>query len=354
MSKLSDKIAAALYGFALRVRHLLFDLNILKSVEFKIPIICVGNINIGGTGKTPTVEMLVEHYSQSYNVAVLSRGYGRVTKGYRVVNTDDYYRNVGDEPLQIKRKFPNVVVVVCEKRVEGVRRIQQEFPDVNMVIMDDGFQHRYIKPLVNIIIADANRPVYRDHLYPVGNLRDTLNSLHRAHLFVVTKCPDDIKPIYMREYHMYLIEKPSQALFFTRMQVSAPCPIFAEVQTTVEPGAKVIAMSGIGNNLAFQQGLESRYNVVATLAFDDHHAYRKSDLAEMERLLDEHPDAVIMTTEKDSVKLVNSNAIPGKVRSKLFYERISLRFLAEGRDELFARIDKEIKNMNNEKHIKGL
>jgi tetraacyldisaccharide 4'-kinase len=343
-----------LYGAALRLRHLLFDLNIIKSVEFKIPIICVGNINIGGTGKTPTVEMLVEHYSQSYNVAVLSRGYGRVTKGYRVVQTDDYYRNVGDEPLQIKRKFPNVVVVVCEKRVEGVQRLQEEFPDVNMVIMDDGFQHRYIKPLVNIIIADANRPVYRDHLYPVGNLRDTLNSLHRAHLFVVTKCPDDIKPIYMREYHMYLIEKPSQALFFTRMQVSSPCSIFAEVDATVEPGAKVIAMSGIGNNLAFQQGLATRYDVVDTLAFDDHHAYRKSDLIEMERLLDKYPDAVIMTTEKDSVKLVNSNVIPGKVRRKLFYERISLRFLAEGRDELFARIDKEIKNMNNEKHIKGL
>jgi tetraacyldisaccharide 4'-kinase len=138
------------------------------------------------------------------------------------------------------------------------------------------------------------------------------------------------------------------------MQVSSPCSIFAEVDATVEPGAKVIAMSGIGNNLAFQQGLATRYDVVDTLAFDDHHAYRKSDLIEMERLLDKYPDAVIMTTEKDSVKLVNSNVIPGKVRRKLFYERISLRFLAEGRDELFARIDKEIKNMNNEKHIKGL
>lgn len=354
MKELSAKIAAWLYGVALRLRHMLFDFNILRSVEFEIPIICVGNINIGGTGKTPTVEMLVEHYSQSYNVAVLSRGYGRVTKGYRVVETTDYYRNVGDEPLQIKRKFPNVKVIVCEKRVEGVRRILEEFPDVNMVIMDDGFQHRYIKPLVNIVIADANRPVYRDHLYPQGNLRDTLNSLHRAHLFVVTKCPDDIKPIYMREYRMYLIEKPSQELFFTRMQVSQPCPIFAGVENTVEAGAKVIAMSGIGNNLAFQQGLASRYEVVETLAFDDHHAYRKSDLVEMKRLLAKYPDAVIMTTEKDAVKLVNSNAIPDEVRSKLFYECISLRFLAEGRDELFARIDKEIKNMNNEKHIKGL
>jgi tetraacyldisaccharide 4'-kinase len=328
------KIASLFYGAAIKLRHLLFDMKVLHSERFDIPIICVGNITVGGTGKTPTVEMLVEHYSQSYNVAVLSRGYGRVTKGYRVVEANDYYRNVGDEPLQIKRKFPNVVVVVCEKRVEGVRCLREEFPDVNMVIMDDGFQHRYIKPLVNIVIADANRPVYRDHLFPVGNLRDTLSSLHRAHIFIVTKCPDDIKPIYMREYLMYLIEKPSQVLFFTRMQVSQPCPIFAEVEGVVEQGAKVIAMSGIGNNLAFKQGLESRYEVVEALAFDDHHAYRKSDLAEMERLLSEYPDAVIMTTEKDAVKLRRSRRVPEIIRKRLFYMPMIMEFI-EGSDHDF-------------------
>jgi tetraacyldisaccharide 4'-kinase len=353
MKEILKKIAAYLYGVGLKVRHVLFDWNILHSEKFDIPIICVGNITIGGTGKTPTVEMLTEHYSKTYNVAVLSRGYGRVTKGYRVVSVDDHYRQVGDEPLQIKRKFPNVTVVVGEKRVDAVRRIREEFPEVNMVIMDDGFQHRYIKPLVNIVIVDANRPAYRDHLYPVGNLRDTLDSLHRANFFIVTKCPLDIKPVYMREYREYLVEKPSQEIFYSRMQVTPPSPIFAEVEDELAPNTPVIAMSGIGDNVAYAEGLKQRYKVVETLAFGDHHAYRKSDLARIKQALNEHPNAVIMTTEKDAVKLVNSKAIPDEVRRKIYYERISLRFLAEGKQDLFDRIDKEIKNMNNGEYIKG-
>lgn len=356
MKDILKRIVAGLYGVGLKIRHTLFDWNILRSVKFDIPIICVGNITVGGTGKTPTVEMLVEHYSESYNVAVLSRGYGRVTKGYRVVSVDDHYRQVGDEPLQIKRKFPNVTVVVGEKRVDAVRRLREEFPDVNMVIMDDGFQHRYIKPLVNIVIVDANRPAYRDKLYPMGNLRDTTDSLHRANFFIVTKCPPYMKPVYMREYREYLVEKPSQEIFYSRMQIAPPCPIFADVEEIITPNsdAKVIAMSGIGDNSAFAEGLKQRYNVVTTLAFSDHHAYRKSDLALIQQTIAAYPDAVIMTTEKDAVKLVNSKVIPDEVRRKLFYERITLRFLAEGKYELFARIDKEIKNMNNEQHIKGL
>lgn len=348
------KIASIFYGAAIKLRHLLFDMNILHSEKFNIPIICVGNITVGGTGKTPTVEMLVEHYSEYYNVAVLSRGYGRATKGYRVVTVDDTYRNVGDEPLQIKRKFPNITVIVCEKRAFAIHRIQEEFPDVNMIIMDDGFQHRYVEPLVNIIIVDAARPVYRDHLLPYGQLRDTTDSLSRAHYFIVTKCPENMKPIQMREYRMWLQEKPSQEIFFSRMQTIEACSVFAEVEGTVPNGADVIAMSGIGDNEAFNKGLKMRYNVVETIDLDDHHSYRMSDLKRMSGALERHPDAVIMTTEKDAVKLVNSKAIPQELRDKLFYEKISMRFLGESRMELFARIDKDIKNRDNGTHIRGL
>lgn len=348
------KIASLFYGAAIKLRHLLFDMNILHSERFDIPIICVGNITVGGTGKTPTVEMLVEHYSEEYNVAVLSRGYGRFTKGYRVVGVDDTYRTVGDEPLQIKQKYPHVVVVVCEKRAFAIHRIKEEFPDVNMVIMDDGFQHRYVNPLINIVIIDANRPVERDHLLPYGQLRDTTDSLDRANYFIVTKCPEDMTPIGMRIMRKVLVGKPSQGIFFSRMAIMPPCPVFADVTGTVECGASVIAMSGIGDNEAFNKGLEKRYKVVAALDFDDHHSYRISDLRKMEHALAKYPDAVIMTTEKDAVKLSHSSAIPEEIRKKLFFERISLRFVGDSRKELFSKIDSDIKNRSNGLYIKGL
>lgn len=348
------KIASLFYGAAIKLRHLLFDMNILHSERFDIPIICVGNITVGGTGKTPTVEMLVEHYSEVYNVAVLSRGYGRKTEGYRVVEENDTYRTVGDEPLQIKRKFPNIKVIVCEKRAFAVHRIKEEFPEVNMIIMDDGFQHRYIEPLVNIIIVDANRPVQHDHLLPYGQLRDTTDSLSRAHYFIVTKCPENMKPIDMRLMNKWLIEKPSQEIYFSRMQAATPCPVFAGIEDTVAHGAMVIAMSGIGDNEAFNRGLSQRYKVVDTIDLDDHHSYRMSDLKRMQQLLAKHPNAVIMTTEKDAVKLSHSDAIPEDLRHKLFYEKIALLFVGKSRMDLFERIDNDIKNRDNGAYIKGL
>ena len=332
----------------------MFDTNILHSERFEIPIICVGNITVGGTGKTPTVEMLVEHYAEEYNIAVLSRGYGRTTKGYRVVNVDDTYRVVGDEPLQIKQKYPDITVVVCEKRTFAIHRIQEEFPEVNMIIMDDGFQHRYVEPLVNIIIVDYNRPVEHDHLLPYGQLRDTTDSLSRANYFIVTKCPEDMTPIAMRIKRKVLVEKPSQEIFFSRMAVRPPCSVFADVEGSVEQGAKVIAMSGIGDNEAFNKGLAKRYDVVDTIDLDDHHSYRMSDLHKIQRMLAKYPDAVIMTTEKDAVKLAHSKAVPQEMHSKIFFERISLCFVGNSRKELFAKIDNDIKNRRNGLYIKGL
>lgn len=348
------KIMSFFYGVAIRLRHWLFDMKIIHSEKFNdIPIICVGNITVGGTGKTPTVEMLVEHYSQTYNVAILSRGYGRRTKGYREVLVDDNYREVGDEPLQMKRKFPNTTVVVCEKRAFAIKRIREEFPDVNMIIMDDGFQHRYVEPLVNIIIIDYNRPVNRDHLLPYGQLRDTVESLYRADYFIVTKCPETMKPFDTRE-RKWLMKKASQSMFFSRMYPEPSCPIFAEVQGTVPYGSKVIAMSGIGDSDSFNRGLEQRYEVVDCINFEDHHSYLVRDVKLMQKLLEENPGAVIMTTEKDAVKLARSSAIPSEMRNKLFYEKITMLFMDDGRAELFAKIDNDIRNKDNDGYIKGL
>ena len=347
-------ILSWIYRAVIAIRHRLYNWGVLKSYSFNIPVVCVGNITVGGTGKTPMTEMLISQLSDSYTIAMLSRGYGRRTKGYHEVQTTDKYLDVGDEPLQVKLKFPEAVVVVAEDRVAAIRRIQRDHPEVNLIIMDDGFQHRYVEPLINIVIVDANRPVERDHLLPYGQLRDTTDSLDRAHYFIVTKCPENMKPIDMRVMRKVLVEKPSQEIFFSRMQAAQPCSVFAGVEGTVSHGASVIAMSGIGDNEAFNKGLAQRYKVVDTLDLDDHHSYRMSDLKHITKLLNKHPEAVIMTTEKDAVKLAYSNAIPEELRHKMFYEKISLRFVGDSRMELFERIDNDIKNRDNGAYIKGL
>ena len=185
MKMFLQKIAALLYGMAIRVRNMLFDKQILPSKSYDIPIVCIGNITAGGTGKTPMVELVAGYLSKKYNVAVLSRGYGRKTQGYRVVDPFDHYSDVGDEPLQIKRKFPDIPVIVCERRTEGIERIRQQFSDVELIIMDDGFQHRWVKPYVNIVMIDYTRPVDKDDFMPAGQLRDSMESLNRANIFVM-------------------------------------------------------------------------------------------------------------------------------------------------------------------------
>ncbi len=354
MKQLLLKIASLIYGAAIRIRHAMFDWNMLHGKEFDIPVICVGNITVGGTGKTPAVEMLVNHFCRTYNVAVISRGYGRRTKGYREVFADDTYLDVGDEPLQIKRKFPDVVVAVCENRVDGIERMMEDYPSLNMVIMDDGFQHRYVKPFINIIMVDATRPVEHDNLLPYGQLRDTVSSLGRAHYFLVAKCPENgIKPIDANIMRKVLVQAPYQHIYFTGVKRCGVRPIFDDSGMTFDPRGKVIAMSGIGNNEAFNNGLRARYNVVDTLDFDDHHAYRIGDLKRIQKALDKHPDAVIFTTEKDAVKLAGSRNIPEDIRHRMFYESIEMSFHAGDKADFLQKLEKDINQRNNGTYIRG-
>lgn len=347
------KIASLIYGAVIRLRNLMFDIGWLDSRSFDIPVICVGNITVGGTGKTPTVEMLVAHYSRKCNVAVISRGYGRKTKGYKEVDVEDSYVSVGDEPLQIKRKFPSVPVAVCEKRVVGIERLLEEYPDTNLIIMDDGFQHRHVKPFLNIIMLDATRHVERDHLLPLGQLRDTIGTLYRAHYFIVTKCPEEMQPLDTRLWNKALVTKPSQRVYFTRMSQGMALPVFEDVNAVLPLGGKVIAMSGIGNNEAFNQAMAKRYNVVQTIDLDDHHIYRVNDLRMMKAALESYPDASIITTEKDAVKLSHSSRFPDQLRHRLFYERVDMSFVYDSASDFFDSLDKDINKFNDDKYVRG-
>lgn len=315
---------------AITLRHWMFDCKLIKSQNFKTPIICVGNITVGGTGKTPTAEMIVGYMKQYYNVAVLSRGYGRRTKGYLEVKTTSSYRDVGDEPLQIKLKYPDALVVVCEKRTEAIHRIEAEHPEINLIVMDDGFQHRYVEPRINVVIVDSTRPYYEDDYLPAGTLRDKPESLDRAHYFIVTKCPVDMSPLDQRVWRMNLHKIAYQRVYFTRVIPTPPVAQFP-TQNVLNEGDEVIVMSGIGNPKAFISDVKRKYNVVGTITFPDHHVYSVADIERIVAKLEKHPKAMLLTTEKDTVKLRRSRRVPDIMRERLFYQPVQVEFL-EGSD----------------------
>ena len=315
---------------AITLRHWMFDCKLIKSQNFKTPIICVGNITVGGTGKTPTAEMIVGYMKQYYNVAVLSRGYGRRTKGYLEVKTTSSYRDVGDEPLQIKLKYPDALVVVCEKRTEAIHRIEAEHPEINLIVMDDGFQHRYVEPRINVVIVDSTRPYYEDDYLPAGTLRDKPESLDRAHYFIVTKCPVDMSPLDQRVWRMNLHKIAYQRVYFTRVIPTPPVAQFP-TQNVLNEGDEVIVMSGIGNPKAFISDVKRNYNVVGTITFPDHHVYSVSDIERIVAKLEKHPKAMLLTTEKDTVKLRRSRRVPDIMRERLFYQPVQVECL-EGSD----------------------
>ena len=337
--------AAVLYKAAVTFRHRLFDWGVLKSERFDIPIICIGNITVGGTGKTPMAEMVIAYMSKRYHVALLSRGYGRRTKGYLEVTSGAHYRDVGDEPLQIKMKFPDTVVAVCEKRAEGIRRIRAAHPEVDLIVMDDGFQHRYVEPKVNVVMIDATRPVQHDRMLPVGTLRDLPEELHRAHYFVVTKCPERMAPIERRILRKVLIQFAYQQVYFTRFESFMPQPVYADEvpREPFRPRRQVIALSGIGNPKPFLATLRERYEVVAEMTLDDHHVYRVRDITRLGELLARHPDAVVVTTEKDAVKLTNRARIPDGTRRKLYYLPINISFIEDSATDFLQRLEEDVR-----------
>ncbi len=335
-----------IYGLVLSVRNRLYDSGVKKSMRYEMPIVCVGNITVGGTGKTPMCELLIGHFRETYNVALLSRGYGRKTKGYREVTVKSSYRNVGDEPKQIKTKYPDTVVVVCEDREEGIERIRREHPEVNMIVMDDGFQHRRIEPKLNIIMVDYTRPIDKDKLLPLGNLRDQPGQMKRAHYVIVTKCPANMTPLDRRIARKRLELLPFQCLYFTRA-VSGPLhPAFpADAgDRQIAAGTNVIAMAAIGNPGPFVENLRSKYNLVNELLFRDHHPYHVRDLGKMAAALEKAPEGtVIVTTEKDAVKLGSGTKIPAALRSRIFVQPIQMMFVEDTKEDFLKKLEYDVR-----------
>ena len=334
-----------IYGMVIAVRNRLYDLGLRKSVSLDIPVVCVGNITVGGTGKTPMCEALIGHFQEKYNVGLISRGYGRKTKGYLEVAPGASWRSVGDEPRQIKNNYPDTVVVVCKDRVAGIERMKREHPEVNLVIMDDGFQYRRLEAKLNIVMIDYTRPIDKDRLLPLGRLRDQRKQMKRAHYVVVTKCPAGMTPLDRRIIRNNLELLPFQNLSFTRMVAGALYPAFVADtgQKTVPAGSKVVAMAALGNPAPFVKGLQARYDLRGELLWGDHHPYVVRDLRRMEEALDEAgADTVIVTTEKDAVKLGGGARIPPALRARIFVQPISMGFIEESKEDFFKKLEYDV------------
>ncbi len=335
-----------LYGMVIHIRNKFYDWGVFAAQEYDIPIVCVGNLAVGGTGKTPMAELLIDHFSHGYNVALLSRGYKRRTKGFVEAQVDSSFLAVGDEPKQIKMKYPEAVVAVCEDRNEGIRRIRAIHPEVNLIVLDDGFQFRSVEAWVNIVMMDYSKPFYNDHLLPWGDLRDSTSQLHRAHFVVVTKCPPDINALNMRIVNKSLGLYPYQRLYFSFISNGSIAPLFADVATDkILAGHNVIVMAGVANPAPMVASVEERYTVVDKLIFPDHHPYRMRDLALMERKLREAPEGtIIVTTEKDAVKLTNRKRIPLLLQQRLYLMPIKMSFIEYSEQNFLRKLDHNVKS----------
>jgi tetraacyldisaccharide 4'-kinase len=332
---------------AIALRNQLYDSGLKKSVSLEdIPVVCVGNITVGGTGKTPMCEALIKYFQERYNVGIISRGYGRKTSGYFEVTSDTPWRKVGDEPKQIKTNYPDTVVVVCKDRVAGIERMRSEHPEVNLIIMDDGFQYRRLVPKLNIVMVDNTRPIYKDSLLPLGRLRDQRKQMRRAHYVVVTKCPAGMTPLDRRIIRNNLELLPFQNLSFTRVVAGTPYPAFPADAggRQLTAGARVVAMAALGNPDSFVAGLKARYKLVDELLWSDHHPYVVRDLRRMEEALEEAgSEAVIITTEKDAVKLGSGAKIPPELRARIFVQPMELGFIEESREDFFKKLDYDVR-----------
>ncbi len=333
-----------LYGLGVDIRNKFFDLNILRSEEFDIPVVCVGNLTVGGTGKTPVTEYLVEHFAGRYNLAVLSLGYKRRTRGFVLATLGSSFREIGDEPKQIKLKYPEIPVAVCENRAEGIHRLREIHPETNLILLDDAFQHRRVEAWANIILMDYTRPIYSDHLLPWGSLRDRRSQLDRAHFVLVTKCPAEMSALDMRLVRKSLDLFPYQSLYFTRMKPEAPQPLFPEqAPATLAAGTPVLVMSGIANPAPLVASLSPRYRVAGKLLFEDHHVYRMRDLTQaLEMLRGLPPETKIVITEKDAVKLTNRKQIPLEIQQRLYYLPIRVHFVGGTEGDFLRQLEQYV------------
>lgn len=338
---------AWIYAFVIWIRHKMFDAGKLKSRKFATPTICVGNITVGGTGKTPFTEYLIRLLQDSYHLAVVSRGYKRKSKGMQVSNENSTAEILGDEPYQILKKYPKTLVVADGDRCRAIDYIEENHADIDAILLDDAFQHRYVDAGLKILLIDYNRPIKDDYLLPVGNLRDIPSAQKRASIIVVTKCPKDLKPIDFRNLIKEINPLPFQSLFFSCLDYDTPyhCQTGEKVELTSEDS--LVLFTGIAKPQPLEDYLSANVKELKSIKYSDHHNYSDGDnekiYSEFTKLNSEKK--WIITTEKDAAK---QNAFSDKIKERLIIIPVKVKILNEGESVLSKKITNYVeKNRRN-------
>ena len=346
-----------LYGLVILVRNWLFDSEVLPSKSFKTPIISIGNLSVGGTGKTPHTEYLLSLFQDEWKTAVLSRGYKRKTKGFKLANENADSKLIGDEPFQIFQKFPKVTVAVDEKRVRGVEKLLQNDPEIQLIILDDAFQHRHIHPGFSILLTDYNRLYSKDWLLPSGRLREPISGSRRADCIIVTKCPSDIKPIEMRIIASELKLETNQTLFFSCPEYQPIKPVFPELifknislEDIQNENTSVLLVTGIVSPEPIVEYLSGFSKNLKTIFFPDHYAFLPTYFDRINKELDSFTtsDKILLVTEKDAARIISNPLFPDRLKGITYTLPIQVKIL-NNQEEIFTQKIKDyvIENSRN-------
>ncbi len=326
---------SALYGLVVGVRNILFDLGIRKSESFDLPIICIGNLTVGGTGKTPHTEFLVSQLYEKFHIAVLSRGYKRKTRGFQIADMESTAKEIGDEPYQIKQKFPGITVAVCRQRAKGIKQLLadkgQTPPEV--ILLDDAYQHRRVKAGLNILLTDYNRPIYNDCLMPTGRLRESFGGRRRAHIVVVTKCPSNLSAEEAKRIEQALRLQKEQKLFFSTLNYGSLISVWGDTQrelSTLSAETQVFLLTGIAHPEPIMDKLKSTGVKITSIRYPDHHHFTPGDISHINKIFNsmkKNGEAIIITTEKDASRLKFCQGLSESVLKHLYYLPIEIKIL---------------------------
>ncbi len=321
-----------LYGLGVGLRNLLFEMDVLKSRSFSTPVISVGNITVGGTGKTPHVEYLIRLLKNQLNVAVLSRGYKRKSRGFVLSDKDTPMPMIGDEPYQMKQKFPSVTIAVDKNRCHGIDTLMENDKNLDVVLLDDAFQHRYVKPGINILLVDYHRLIIYDTLLPAGRLREPLTGKNRADMVIITKCPKDLKPMEYRVITKAMDLYPYQQIFFTTLDYGELTPIFQKKKPSVSLGKlkdhNVLLLTGIASPRQMEEDLTPLVSKLSMLSFPDHHAFSQKDIEQISSEFEKLPSPkCIITTEKDAARIIGLEGLSKETQENMYILPVRIKFM---------------------------
>lgn len=334
------------YGLIMQIRNLLFNLGILPSARFEKPIISVGNLSYGGTGKTPHIEYIIKLLTPPLHLATLSRGYGRKSRGFIMGSEQSTVKNIGDEPMQFLEKFQGIEVAVDERRRRGIQFLLQKHPDLDVILLDDAFQHRYVKTGISILLTDYHRLYMEDFVLPSGTLREFRSGANRADIIIVTKTPKIFSPITRRRILEEMKPAAHQRVFFSYITYNDPIPAYEKAGFTFpQKVTNILLFTGIANDYPLREHLARLCSELVVIKYPDHHPYKDKDIEDIIKKYHDLPTQkkIIITTEKDMMRLKTPELGTKLHNLPLFYVPMEIDFHGADKESFNNEIIKYVK-----------